>query len=108
MFGEADYGEQEFAASGTMNVFSKAFNEVVTVSDSLLKSIGKNLSETYSLTEIFIKTRIFIFIDSITMNDKIKKYVNGVNVIWRKSTKSIGSWIKETKLTDIWKRIRKQ
>lgn len=108
MFGESEYGEQEFAGTSTSNVFTKAFNEVVTMSDMFVKSVSKLFSETVNSSETFLIARLITLSETINLNDRIKKYVNGVSVTWKKSTKSVGSWVKETKLTDIWRRIRKQ
>lgn len=108
MFGQADFGENEFAGSVSQNVFTLAFNEAITMTDSLIKGIAKLWSEAITLSETMIPAKLKTFTDALTMSEQFKKLLNGVSTVWSKEIKTAGSWTKTNKITDIWKKIRKQ
>lgn len=108
MFGGNDFAENEFGGSGNQNVITLAFNEIVTMTDSFLKSMVRLWSESVTMSDTMTPAWIKIFSETITVSERFKKLLNGVSTVWSKGNKTNGSWTKTNKITDIWNKIRKQ
>jgi hypothetical protein len=100
-----------------IKVLFALFTEAVQSTDTLIKTIGKNLSETIQNTDTLIKTTIKNFRESITNSDTLNTlkfvmlnlfesvkstaslWINGmfIDVWWTKRIKPIINWIKRNK-----------
>lgn len=89
----------------------QTFNDTVTMSDTLSKAITRKFTETaITLSDTFLASRVYFktLSDTLTISDTIIKFLNGVNLIWKKQSKLSGTWAKLTRLAADWTKVGKQ
>ncbi len=105
------------------------FNEIITMTETFIKNITRIFSETITLTEVFSTAKGYVksLTDTITMSDTFSKvtaflktfndtinltdhfnaWLNGLNILWSKVARAVGSWTKQVRNTDNWTKQEK-
>ena len=104
--------------SDTMTVTEGAFThamtrimeETVTMTDTLSKAIGyfRTLADTITISDTMSRGRTKLFSDTITMSERFKRLINGVSVLWTRTTRGTGTWSKVVRSVDSWVKRSKQ
>jgi hypothetical protein len=76
------------------NTIARILTDLVTNSDSLKKSISRLLSETITNTEILGRLAQYHrnFTENLSTSENLRKYLNGVEVIWDNIKKVTSIW----------------
>lgn len=83
---------------------TRIFTDNPTISDAFSKAHGFGVSfdDTFSISDTFgvVTAYLRTFSDTINMTDHLNSWLNGLNTLWSKVTRAVGSWTNTAKDTD--------